>query len=335
MKPGGRCHVVVLPLRVDAREAAILRQRLRVRGQLRNAALQTMLARSERMRADPRWAAAAGLSGAAKSRRYRELRDEYGLSKREACNAAFGHWRSSKWMPTVVDSRVALELGTEVWQQVSAWLHGKGGRPRFRPAAETETAWGADNQAGLCLRGSQVVWRNSLTPRKNLALRIACDPGQWGKRVAGREVVCVGIRREQVRGRERWFCLLCLKGDPYRDPDYLARVRSDALVGIDAGPSRLALVSADASAILTLCPEELLAARRREQQRLRRRQRALAPRGGRRTRAASMSGAAGRKDARRSSARGATGASLAASGQRNARPGFTAGARRRCSRASS
>jgi hypothetical protein len=54
MKPGDRCHVVVLPLRVNAREAAILRQRLRVRGQLRNAALQTLLERGERIRADPR-----------------------------------------------------------------------------------------------------------------------------------------------------------------------------------------------------------------------------------------------------------------------------------------
>jgi putative transposase len=276
MKPGQRCHVVVLPLCLNAREAAILRQRLRVRGQLRNAALQTMLARSERMRADPRFAAAGRLSEAAKTRRYRALRDEYGLSKREACNAAFGHWRASRWMPTVVDSRVALELGTEVWQQVSAWLHGKGGRPRFRRAAETDTVWGADNHAGLCLRGRQVVWRNKLTRRKNLSLTVECDPGQWRKRVAGREVVRVGIRREQVRGQERWFCLLCLAGEPYRDPDYLAQAQSGAIVGIDAGPSRLALVSADASATLTLCPEELLAARRREQQRLRRRQRALA-----------------------------------------------------------
>jgi putative transposase len=235
-----------------------------------------MLERSERMRADPRFAAARRLRGAAKDRCYRALRDEHGVSKREACNAAFDHWRASRWMPTVVDSRVALELGTEVWQQLSAWLRGKAGRPRYKRATETDTVWGADNHAGLCLRGSRVVWRNKQARRKNLSLTLACAPGQWERRVAGREVVRVGIRREQVRGRERWFCLLCLAGAPYRDPEYLARVRSDAIVGIDAGPSQLALVSAERSATLALAPPELLAARRREQQRLRRRQRALA-----------------------------------------------------------
>jgi putative transposase len=275
MEAEERCHVVVLPLRTNRREAVILRQRLRVRGQLRNAALETMLARIESMRADPRFAAASRLRGAAKTRRCRELRDEYGLSKREACNVAFGHWRASRWMPTVVDSRVALELGTEVWQQLSAWLFGNGGRPRLKSSRKTDTVWGADNHAGLCLRGNQVVWRNKHTPRKNLALTLACTPGQWEKRVGGRDVVRVGIRREQVRGQERWFCLLCLAGEPYRAPEYLARARSGAFVGIDAGPSQLALVSAEGSATLALAPPELLEKRRQQRRRLRRRQRAL------------------------------------------------------------
>jgi hypothetical protein len=267
--------VVTVPLRVDAREAAVLRQRLRVRGTLRNATLETMLARIERMRRDPRWPGARGLADAAKTRRYRALREEYGVSKRAACNAAFGHWRASQWMPSVIDSRIALELGTEVWQQASAWLYGTAERPRFKPARETTTVWGADNHAGLCLRGERIVWRNKRTPRKNLALALACEPGQWQKRVAGREVVRVGIRREQVRGQERFFCLLCLAGAPYRDPGYLAAVAREQLVGVDVGPSQLALVSAAGAERLDLAPPELLGARRQEQRRLRRRQRAL------------------------------------------------------------
>jgi putative transposase len=274
MSVQGPCHVLRLPLVVNGREAAILDQRLRVRGRLRNAALQTMLAHLEALRSDPRWQRARSLASRQKRDAYRELEREYGFSKREACNAAFAHWRASRWMPSVIDSRIALELGTEVWQQVAAYAQGRQGRPRFRPARESACVWGADNHAGLVLRGRRVVWRNRLTPRKNLSLELALSEREFSKRVTGREVVRVGIKRELVRGRVRFFALLCLAGEPYRDQQYLESV-NDSVVVIDAGPSQLALVTETSSERLSLAPPELLEQRRREQQRLRRRQRAL------------------------------------------------------------
>lgn len=278
MKAGTCCHVVTVPLRVNPREARIIEQRLLLRGRLRNATLQTMLERIEQMRRDPRWDRARTVDdGPLRAKLYRDLRTEFFISKREACNAAFGHWRASKWMPSVVDSRIALELGTEVWQQVSSWIWGKTNRPRFRRAIETEAVWGADNHAGLCLRGNRVIWRNKQTPRKNLSLQLAWDEDhpQWRKRVAGREVIRVGIRRELVRGQERFFALLCLEGQPYRDDGYLASINSSAVVGIDVGPSKVAVVSEKGAATLDLAPPELLEERRRELVKLRRRQRAL------------------------------------------------------------
>jgi putative transposase len=266
--------VVRVPLVVNRREAAILKQRLRVRGRLRNAALQTMLRRLDRMRSDQRWQAARALTGKQKTNAYRELERTYGLSKRESCNAAFAHWRDSRWMPAVIDSRIALELGTEIWQQVAAYAYGRQERPRFKSARESVCAWGADNNAGLVLRGGQVLWRNKLTPRKNLALALVISGREFAKRVEGREVVRVGIKREIVRGRERFFALLCLRAEPYREQQYLESVKNSVVV-IDAGPSQLALVTNTGSERLSLASPQLLEQRKREQGRLRRRQRAL------------------------------------------------------------
>lgn len=273
MRADETCHVVAVPLAVNQREARILEQRLRVRGQLRNATLQTMLGRLEAMRRDPEWATARRLTGREQRHAYGALKERYQVSKREACNAAFGHWRASKWMPSVVDSRVALELGTELWQQVSAWMYGKTEKPRFKPSREMNAVWGADNHAGLMLRGRKLVWRNKRTPRKNVSLTLQISDREWQKRVEGRGVIRVGIKRE--RGCARWFALLCLGGNPYRSEQYLASIDVHAVVGIDAGPSRLAIVSAAGSETADLAPPDLLAERRHERQRLRRRQRAL------------------------------------------------------------
>jgi hypothetical protein len=136
--------------------------------------------------------------------------------------------------------RIALAVGTEVWTQVKNWMLGHTGRLRHHTSAGMDVIWGNDNKASLRLKDGRVVF-TSATKRKSLELALARGwrPGtrKWRLHLEGRRVVRVGIKREEVRGRLRYFALICVEGLPYRNPERRAEAR-DAVVGIDVGPSR-------------------------------------------------------------------------------------------------
>jgi hypothetical protein len=275
-----RVHVVQVPLRVNAREAAILDQRLRVVGQLRNAGLQELLRRARAMRRDPDWQVALRLSvGPKRTRAFSDLRHRYGLQKKLAATLVFEHWRASHWMGEVVDGRTALALGAELLQNVDEWLFGRAARPRFKKAAERGCVWGTQPNVGLCLRDGKVSWRNAKTPRKNLELELDLGSLSQARRadLAGRTLIRSGIRRELVRGKTRYFALLCVVGQPYRSAAVHARMaaRPFGFVGVDFGPSLAAAVGPVDSHFHSLASQTVLDKRASDAKLIRCQQRAL------------------------------------------------------------
>jgi len=274
-------HVVVVPLHPNQREATILDQRLRVTGQLFNVGLQELMKRASAMRLDPDWRAARALPNGSKERcrAFSDLRYRYGLQKKLAATLVFDHWRASKWMGQVVDSRTALALGAELLKNVDEWLFGRASRPRFKKATERNVVWGVQPAKGLCLRDGKIAWWNAKTPRKNLELELDLGALSQKRRadLAERAIVRVGIRREIVRGRTRYFALLCVEGSAYRSEAVRARMsgRSEGIVGVDFGPSLAAAVGPAGSEYHSLAPQTMLNARAADAAILRRKQRAL------------------------------------------------------------
>jgi putative transposase len=270
-------YVLTVALVVNQRQASIVDARLRARGKLRNATLGTLLGRVEQMRRDARWRAAQGLSGAVRAKELRALRYEYGLTSAGAYRVAFDHWQASGWMPRMFGSRVALAVGSEVLTQVKNWMLGHTAKPSCQASSAMDVIWGNDNQASLRFKDGRVEL-SSATKRKSLALDVAREwrPGtqKWALHLDGRRVVRVGVKREEVRGRIRYFALICLEGQPYRNPDYLTSVR-EAVVGLDVGPSLLAVVGTDESVLLDRAPKQLLAQRKSRAAGIRRAQRAI------------------------------------------------------------
>jgi putative transposase len=273
-------YVVTVPLVVNARETSIVDARLRARGKLINATLGTLSGRVVQMRRDRRWRAAQQLAGSARSKALGALRHEYGLTSAGAYRVAFDHWQASGWMGEMFGARVALAVGSEVFTQVKNWMFGHTGRPRHQPSADMDVIWGNDNKASLRFKDGRVEF-TSATKRKGLVLDVAREwrPGtrKWALHVEGRRVVRVGIKREEVRGATRYFALICLAGAPYRNPDYLESLDAGAesVVGLDVGPSLLAVVGEHDSVLLNRAPKELLARRKAQAARTRRDQRAI------------------------------------------------------------
>ena len=204
------------------------------------------------MKSDPVWVQGRENKNLKKRKQaYRELREKYDLNVRalDAGHLALKHWQRSKWMPHVLDSRITQAIGREVWTGVEAWLYRGAGLPNFRKSLELDyTVWSGDNKpTGLYLLGHQIHWRQAglMHPlrRKDLALELALkeSSAQFQKRIQGREISSVGIKREIIRGQVKWFALLRIKGLPYRDPEYLAEVK-DTAFAIDANCSVFAVV---------------------------------------------------------------------------------------------
>ena len=249
------CHVLTFPLRVNAREASILGQRLRAANKLWNATLGELKQRGLGMKRDPRWVDAMQIKSKSERKRvYRQLREAYDLdiSGLDAGHLALKHWRNSKWMPKVIDTYITQAAGREVWNGVKAWLYNHQGIPGYRKSNELEwTVWSGDNRpSGLCYKDNCVYWRQAGSKkrkrRKDICLNLMLDKKseQYRKRIQNRIITSIGIKCEAVRGKEKWFVMLRIKGQPYRDPEYLAMVESlgDQSFAVDVNCREFAVV---------------------------------------------------------------------------------------------
>jgi transposase len=234
------------------------------------------------MRRDPRYQQARLLTGRERTDAFRQLRREYGLTEYGACGIARRHWQASGWMSDLVDGRSVHALASELMQNVDEWLYGRARKLRFKPADSLRTVWGESDQAGLVLRDGRVRWNTRRGAKGKLARKSLSLSVDWGaisrarrEHVQSQRVVRVGVQREQVRGRERWFVLLCLEGLPYRNPSYLEQVKHEAAVGLDLGPSALAVVGAESGELIPLISRDELEREHEQAKHRRRQQRAL------------------------------------------------------------
>ena len=266
MSKGG-IHTVVMPLKANARDLKIVSEALIIVGKLRNAALGEMLQRIDNMRADSQWAAAGAMDkGSDKNTAYRELHKQYGVSNFNVAGVCHAHWKASGWMGDRVRSRIAIALAPELWQNLQEYLYGRADRPRFKQPHDRSVAWNSGNESGMLLRSGSIKW-SIKTKRKCLDIplnmsAISMSRREWLERaLADGRLRRVGIKREMVRGQERLFALICLEGAPYRSEEYLGEAASgDGLVGLDLGPTWLAMVSATEAQEISIATEERIKA---------------------------------------------------------------------------
>ena len=303
-------HVLRVPLRVNAREQNIIRQRLLVVGLLKRAFLRLLLKRVNALHRDPAWAAARRLPAGSPRRAaaFKAVRQKHGLalSQMDASELCKSVWRGASrertrefadaqamshelarclgrsprkeraplgWMPQVIAARVAGAAGKEVWKSVEEYLYGQRGRPRPKPPHLNRTAWNEDNKSGLLLDGDCLVWKQAGGGhRKDLRLKLAkrADSTWWAKRLADRRVLAVGVMEDAGV----FYALLRVAGKPYRDPEYLAAVAHGATVGMDAAPTDPAFVGETDGFVGTLASPEARERQRDLDKHMRRLQRA-------------------------------------------------------------
>jgi hypothetical protein len=260
--------VLELPLRVEAEQASHLRAHFEAARALYNALLGEAMKRLRLMRADPRWQEARCLPKLHKQQRnafFSQLREEYEFSEYALHRYATG-------------ANTAQTLATRAYQAANRVCLGQARGVRFKSrgrgldSVEGKTnkqglrfvlqdpkegnagwlVWGKERFAALIDWNDPVV-RHGLSQRikfTRLLRRKASSP-----RAAGAD--CQGYR---------YYAQLALEGIPYQKPNHQA---GQETVGLDLGPSTIAIAPKEGRASLLPFCGELKTARRKKRRLMR------------------------------------------------------------------
>jgi hypothetical protein len=255
-----------LPLQVDSQQAKHLRGHFEAARQLYNALLAEAMKRFRRMRADVRWQQARLLPRTEKQARrvaFSALRTEYGFA--EYALHRFATQANISWLADHLDSNTTQTLATRAYQAANRVCVGKARRVRFKSKGRgLDSLEGKVNRTGIRFvlqapkEGHQgwLVWGKE----RYSALMDWRDPVvQHGlrHRIKYARLVRRKAASPRAQGADcqgyRYYAQLALEGIPYQKPKH--PVGRDT-IGLDLGPSTIAIVPQQGIARLeTFCAE--------------------------------------------------------------------------------
>ncbi len=280
-----------LPLLADAGQAARLGAHLEVGRQFYNAVLSAGQRRLRRMRADPAWQAARAIPRARKQERkaaFSALRERYGFS--EYAFHELARKLRVAWLAEHLDAVLAQTLASRAYRALNRVCLGKARRVRFKSKnrglssienKRNDTGMRFVLQPGAAGRPQgYLLWHDD-----QLAALIDWDDPVVAHGLAHEIKYARLVRRHASSPRaqgadrqgERYCVQLVLEGTPHHKPKHA--VGSDT-IGLDLGPSSIAIVPRQAQARLEpLCAELRPDARaiRRLQRKMERQRRAANP----------------------------------------------------------
>src|SRR5260221_9017149 len=164
------------------------------------------------------------------------------------------------WLGEHLDSLTLQKLASRAYGAANRLLVGKAHRVRFKGKHQLDTVEGKTNSSGIRWCQDHVEWKGLMLPARIdprdpvLAHGLACP------------VKYVRLVRRKLGLRNRFYAQLVCEGMPYRKPQHEL---STGIVGLDLGPSTIAVVAQQAALLQPFCPEvapEAQALRRLERQ---------------------------------------------------------------------
>ena len=241
--PSFVCEVA---LRVSPAQERTLLARLEAARQVYNACLGQARRRVRLVRESKAYQHASTLSrdDPARQARFREARAQHGFSEYalHAYAQPFGH----SWLGEHLDSLVIQTLATRAYRAANRLLLGQARRVRFKGRHQLDTVEGKTNTSGLRWRGDRVEWNG-------LVLLARLDPRD---QVQAHGLACsvkyVRLVRRKLGERHRFSAQLVCQGTPFQKPQHQV---GSGIVGLDLGPSALAVVAEQQALLQPFCPE--------------------------------------------------------------------------------
>jgi transposase len=237
--------VVELPLKTTAVQEQALRTRFEAARQVYNACLGEALRVLELMRESRAWRRARAMpKGPERTKLFRELIERFDF--RGSAIERFAIVCKNNAFRGRLGSDDTQKTALRAFQAVKQHSLGKRGRPRFRGRRGLHSVEGKKN-AVIRFDGRRVRWLGLSMPVM-LDLR---DRDGWQKAALRAPTKYCRIVRRSLRGRERWYVQLVQAG---RTPRKKRHRVGHGVVGLDIGPSTVAIVGEHSASLITFCP---------------------------------------------------------------------------------
>jgi putative transposase len=220
----------------------------RAAANLYNAVLQEMLARLEAMRASPAWHAARKVP-ANKSRTalFRAAAKAHGFGKAEA--EAYGRTvRDACWINDHLGGHDTQTTAARAFAAVENHLLRKRGKPRFKATRRFRSIASKDDRS--IMRMIALGGNRYAVEYRGLAMAVHRRKlSDFDRHALSCPIRTLRIVRKTDAAKDRYAVQVVVEGLPWQ-----ARVASQGHVGIDVGPSMVAVVSDADASLERLCP---------------------------------------------------------------------------------
>ena len=251
-KPSTPSFVLELPLVVQIEQARVLESRFEAGRRLFNATLNDALKILDLMRQSKQWQAARLLPLKSKERNkaFSTCNKNFKFTEYDIQAVATKH-KNAAGFDDRMSANETQKIGTRVFNAVKEYAFGKRGRPRFkgkhRPLHSLE---GKNNVAGIrwSKETSAVSWGKGFVLPVILPT-VSKDPYLHAA-LESETKYCRMVWRME-KGVKRWFVQLVQKGNAPAKYEFLS---SGQTVGLDIGPSTIAIVADDAVALEKFAP---------------------------------------------------------------------------------
>jgi len=252
--------VCEIPLKVTCAQEKALLTRFEAARQVYNACLGEARRRLDLMRQSKPYGRARSLSLDDLQRKalLAEARGRYGFKDADLQHYAVVLRHS--WIGHHLDVHTTQRLATRAFMAVERMLYGQARKVRFKGKNQMDTVESKSNLAGIRWRENHVEW-------KGLVLPGIIDPGDAVVSYAlSCRVKYVRLVRRKIRGKNRFSAQLVSEGYPYQKAGHNL---GKGIVGLDIGPSTVAVVGEEKAFLTQFCAE--LESKEREIRRLKRR----------------------------------------------------------------
>lgn len=240
--------ILELPLRASPHDIRILNLRLDAGRQLYNACLGESLRRLDLMRESKVWREARACVDKDKRRKlFHSIQIKHKFSDYDI--QAFGtKTKNACWIGEHLDTHVCQKVGTRAFKAVEKYAYGQRGQPRFKGKGRFRSLEGKDNAAGIRWRDGFVKWGGL----KLKAILDRKDKQGVEKHSLNCRTKYVRLVRKVIGSKERWYAQLVQDGKPkQKNKNCIGR----DTVGLDIGPSTIAVVGKEGVFLTPFCGE--------------------------------------------------------------------------------
>ena len=249
-----------LKLKLDPKQESILNVRLNISRQVYNACLGEGLKRLNLMRDSKDWQRACKMPPKIKGQKnslvvnkerqelFKTARQKHDFSE-YALHRYTTHLRRSQYISDHVDSQTAQKIASRAFNAIMQYTIAKRGKPRFKSYHRFSSVEGKSNHSGIRWVDGKIKWG------KNFECGVYFD----FKDKHGLECYALSCKTKYVRlvkrsikGTAVWYAQLIQEGTPYiKGKNKLG----SEVVGLDIGPSSIAVVSKKDAWLQAFCPE--------------------------------------------------------------------------------